>query len=83
MGKLKEGTALIKSEELTNPISCMSRAQPNEMIFVLLARDVAAPFTIRAWIKERIRLGKNTPDDSQIREAEDCARFMEAFYTSK
>ena len=37
---------------------------------VILGRDVAAVPTIRAWIAERIKLGKNTSDDPQIKEAE-------------
>lgn len=63
----------------TNPLidSCLNRAHSREMLFVLLARDPAAPVAIRAWIEERIRLGKNTPNDSQIREAQDCAFTME------
>ena len=55
----------------------MSRARDDEMSFVLLGRDVAAPAAIRAWIIERIRLGKNMPDDPQILEAKACARAME------
>jgi hypothetical protein len=69
---------LTKAEELNNPESCMSRAFLNEMTFVLLASDAAAPVAIRAWIDERIRLGKNRPDDPQIIEAQECARTMEA-----
>lgn len=68
---------MIKREELTNPTSCMSRAHENEMTFVLLGRDAAAPVAIRAWITERIRLGKNKLDDEQIKEARDCANQME------
>lgn len=48
-----------KREELTNPNSCFSRAGMEEMVFVLLARDVAAPSTIRHWVNERITCGKN------------------------
>ena len=55
----------------------MSRANDDEMTFVLLARDIAAPFAIRAWVSERIRLGKNFVDDLQIKEALDCALRME------
>jgi hypothetical protein len=68
---------VIKFQELTNPRSCMSKARPDEMTFVLLARDVAAPATIRAWAHERVRIGKNRPDDKQIQEALACAAFME------
>lgn len=63
---------MLKRDELTNPASCMSRARDDEMTFVLLGRDVAAPAAIREWIKERVRLGKNFIDDAQIREAEQC-----------
>lgn len=47
------------------------------MTFVLLARDVAAPDTIRQWIELRLHLGKNKPDDPQIVEADRCANIME------
>ncbi len=67
-----------KRDELTKPTSCMSRASDDEMTFVLLGRDKAATVAIRAWIAERIRLGKNQPGDAQIVEAEQCARTMEA-----
>ena len=55
----------------------MSRARPDEMTFVLLGRDSAAPVAIRAWVAERILLGKNRPDDHQILEALACAKAME------
>lgn len=66
-----------KVAELTNPSSCMSRARDDEMTFVLLGRDAAAPNAIRMWVAERIRLGKNEPDDPQVLEALECARTME------
>jgi hypothetical protein len=67
-----------KRQELIDPNSCFSKARNEEMIFVLLARDVAAPDTIRHWVKRRIELGKNTADDRQIIEALQCAERMEA-----
>lgn len=66
-----------KRDELTSPKACMVRAHDDEMTFVLLGRDAAAPATIRAWIAERVRLGKNQPGDPQLVEAEDCAATME------
>jgi len=66
-----------KRDELTNPNACMFRAGNDEMTFVLLGRDAAAPETIRFWAWERIRLGKNKPDDPQIQEALACAETME------
>lgn len=68
---------MIKANEVANPQSCLSRAKHHEWIFVLLARDAAAPETIRFWCRERIRLGKNGPDDEQIMEAMRCASLME------
>jgi hypothetical protein len=66
-----------KKDELTNPKGCMSRARDDEMTFVLLGRDAAAPATIAAWVWERVRLGKNTVTDPQIVEALECAETME------
>ena len=68
---------MIKLKELSDPNSCLNRAHEEEMLFVLLARDPAAPVAIRAWIEERCRLGKNKWDDAQIEEAERCARRMD------
>ncbi len=67
-----------KSDELTNPASCMSRADADEWTFVLLGRDATAPATIRFWVSERCRIGKNRPTDPQIVEALACAASMEA-----
>jgi hypothetical protein len=58
-----------KKDELSDPTSCLNKAHDNEWLFVLLGRDAAAPVAVRAWIEERIRLGKNKPDDEQIVEA--------------
>ncbi len=65
-----------KRDELSCKDSCMTRAHPEEMTFVLLGRDDAAPATIRAWVDERIRLGKNGWIDEQIYEALICADVM-------
>lgn len=67
---------MIKREELTDPKSCMSRAADGEMVFVLLARDAAAPVAILAWICERLRSGKNLPGDAQLLEARHCIDYM-------
>jgi hypothetical protein len=64
-----------KRDELVS--GCMAKAKDDEMTFVLLGRDPAAPETIRFWARERVRRGKNRPDDAQIVEALDCAATME------
>lgn len=65
-----------KWEEQLVETSCLNRARFNELVFVLLGRDAAAPFAIRAWCAERIRLGKNAADDAQILEALSIADSM-------
>ena len=67
-----------KRDELTNPQSCMSRAADDEMTFVLLGRDKAAPDAIRFWCGVRVGMGKNKWGDPQILEALKCAGQMEA-----
>lgn len=68
---------MLKTDEIAVPTSCLNRARDDERIFVLLGRDAAAPVAIRAWIAERLRLGKNAPDDAQIVGALDLADRME------
>lgn len=66
-----------KMQELTNPDSCINRALPGEMVFVLLARDAVAPLAVRAWAIKRVEIGKNQRTDQQIVEALKCADTME------
>jgi len=67
-----------KKDELTSPSSCLNKAREDEWLFVLLGRDAAAPAAVRAWIEERVRLGKNTRTDPQIVEAIAWANLVEA-----
>lgn len=57
-----------------NPSSydCYDNAEPDEPMFVLLARDMTAPVTVAEWIGHRIGMGLNTESDAQIIEALDC-----------
>ncbi len=66
-----------KKDELSLEHTCMQHAHPEEMVFVLLGRDPAAPIAIRTWAAERLRLGKNVWADAQIVEAIECAATME------
>ena len=65
-----------KLDELNHPNSCLNKATPNELIFVLLGRDPAVPGTIDAWVAERLSLQKNQITDSQIQEAKSLANQM-------
>lgn len=66
-----------KAKELSDPGSCINRALPQEMVFVLLARDPVAPLMIRGWAMHRINTGKNRGDDLEIVEALRTADYME------
>ena len=59
---------------------CYQNAEPDEPIFVLVARDITAPDTIRDWCMHRVKEGKNGADDDQIQAALGCANLMEAWY---
>lgn len=65
-----------KRDELRGP-SCMTNALDDEMVFVLLARDRAAPLAIRAWAEARVALGLNLRTDEKIVEAFKAAETME------
>lgn len=73
---------MLKAEELTDPTSCMSKARDDEMTFVLLGRDIAAPIAIRKWVQARIAFDKNKLSDPQIQEALACAETMEQYRKS-
>lgn len=61
------------------PFDCYANAEPDEPIFVLLARDPAASRTLQRWANLRVALGKNELDDAQITEALACAQAMETW----
>ena len=48
---------MIKKKELSDPNSCMSKARDDEMTFVLLGRDAAAP-TGDSKEKEGVKNGR-------------------------
>jgi hypothetical protein len=50
---------------------CYAAAEPDEPMFIFLARDERAPKLIRRWVRKR---GK---DDAKAKEALACANEME------
>lgn len=68
-----------KVRELTDPGSCINRAHPEEMTFVLLGRDPIAADAIQFWALLRVETGKNDRQDAQIIEAMECAKSMRAY----
>ena len=69
---------------------CYANAEPDEPMFVLLARDEKAPEIVRAWANKRYRvqvyLGlreAGDPHDEKGLEAFACADAMEKWYAEK
>jgi hypothetical protein len=56
---------------------CYSKADPDEPMFILLGRDPTAPLIVLAWAVLRHHCGHN--DESQLIEAIECARSMQAW----
>ena len=72
-----------KTEELANPASCLSRAEDNEPVFVLIGRDTCAADAVELWIELRIASGKNERADNQIQESLALAETMRAYYRNR
>lgn len=68
---------MTKADEVADPESCLNKAADGEMLFVVLARDPAAAATVRFWVRERVRLGVNSPGDLKLLNALGCADVME------
>lgn len=66
---------------------CLSRAMDDEPLFVLMARDAAAPTHIRVWAQVReqqIKDGEKPETDlALVQEALECADKMEAWRREK
>lgn len=60
---------------------CYANAEPDEPMFVLLARDPMAPAIVRRWAAHR-ELDPNTPRE-QVEEALACAEAMERWYATR
>ena len=59
---------------------CYAKAEPDEPMFVLLARDPLAPDTVEAWARRRERDGG---DPVKIMEARECARAMRDWHQKR
>lgn len=70
-----ERKSMLKKDELANPRSCLSRAAPEEPIFVLRGKDALAAQTVRLWAA--MALGRHEPD--KIVDALQLADMMDAW----
>jgi hypothetical protein len=55
---------------------CYIKAEPDEPMFTLLARDPQAPALVERWAAERESAGE---DPAVVAEARECATAMRAF----
>jgi len=62
-----------KQQELTDPTSCLNRAQSDEPLFVLRAKDPLASMAVRHWIT--MALGVH--EDEKRKEAHGIAASMD------
>ena len=62
---------------------CYLRAEPDEPLFVLRAKDPAAPAAVRAWIAERQKRVDKPGEAERLAEAETCALAMETWRGEK
>lgn len=58
---------------------CYANAEPDEPMFVLLARDEGAPVLVEEWAHKRALMGE---DPVKVQEARDCAAAMRAWRAS-
>jgi hypothetical protein len=62
---------------------CFGNAEPDEPMFILLARDPAAPELVEAWASRRLAMIndglKPESDKAMITEARQCAEAMRAW----
>ena len=56
---------------------CYANAEPDEPMFVLLARDEKSPHLVRQWVAVRAMQDASKVDDEKAREALACADAME------
>lgn len=63
---------------------CYEAADPDEPMFILLARDIQSPSLVEAWANDRevlIRLGLKPKDHlAKVEEARKCAADMRKYF---
>lgn len=65
------------------PYDCYANAEPDEPMFVLLARDPDAPRLVREWAIHREYVKpEDTNNARMIEEAFDCAAAMEDWHAT-
>jgi hypothetical protein len=71
---------LIKSQEISDPRSCLNKAADDEPVFVLRAHDVIAPVIVDEWANMAESMG--TPRE-KVTEARVLASIMRSWRDRK
>lgn len=66
---------MLKRLELSEPMSCLNKAHPDEPVFVLRAKDPMAPMTLRHWAT----MAMGTHEEAKRKSAMDLANEMEKY----
>ena len=64
-----------KQQEIENPESCLNRAEDDEPLFVIRAKDKVSASAVRTWAEWAQMTGVHEPE--KIQEARDIAEDME------
>jgi hypothetical protein len=70
---------MLKKLELSSPTSCLNRAAPDEVVFVLRAKDPVAPQTLRHWAT----MAEGVHEADKVAEARACADAMDAWRVAR
>lgn len=70
---------MLKALELRTPTSCLNKADADEPIFVLRAKDLVAPQALRLWA----HMADGIHEGDKIAEALKCATAMENWRTAR
>ncbi|MDH3233638.1 MAG: hypothetical protein OEQ29_08915 [Alphaproteobacteria bacterium] len=68
------------TKENPTPHDAYEKAEPDEPMFVLLARDPIAPALVRMWARARELAAREMRDMEKVREADECADRMEDWH---
>lgn len=71
-----KGEILMGTKNAPGIYDCHAKAEPDEPMFILLARDAGAPALVEAWAIARELRGE---DPAKVQEARDCADAMRAW----
>ena len=70
---------MTRSENLSDPNSCFNKANNDEPIFVLRAKDLTSIQVIAYWIHLRIQSKMNTRLDTKMQNARELMAEMEKY----